>query len=75
LSKVLGAVVDHGEQEVAQALRDALDNGERNLLTLAHLKHEPPEELKDIPEPLRQFVVEASRAADFDVLLHEEVGL
>lgn len=69
LSKVLGAVVDHGEQEVARALCDALENGERNLLALAALKHEPPKQLEDIPEPLRQYVIEAASAADFDVLL------
>jgi transposase len=71
-AKVLGAVVDHGEQTVANALHKAIDGGQGHLLELGALIREPPPADIEVPEPLRQYVVEAARATDFDHLLSSE---
>jgi hypothetical protein len=73
-AKVLGAVVEHGEQAVSNALRRAIDAGNGHLLELSALVRRPPPAEVEVPEPLRQYVVEAARATDFDWLLQQEVA-
>ena len=73
-AKVLGAVVEHGEQAVSRALRKAIDAGQAHLLELGALVRESPPAAIEVPEPLRHYVVEAARAADFDWLLDQEVA-
>jgi transposase len=73
-AKVLGAVVEHGERTVGEALRKAIDAGNGHLLELGALVRQPLLPEVEVPEPLRQYVVEAARAADFDWLLQQEVA-
>jgi transposase len=70
-AKVLGAVVEHGESAVADALKKALDGGHRHLLELSSIIRSPLPETIEVPEPLRDYVVEAAKATDFDWLLEE----
>lgn len=70
-AKVLGAVVDHGEQRVASAIGKALRGGQAHLLELAALRREPLPVEVEVPEALRQYVVETVAAAEFDALLYE----
>lgn len=70
MAGVLGAVHDHGEQIVTQALTAALARGRADLLAIR--QHLPPEPLigEDLlPTGLRQVEVEAGCAADYDHLL------
>ena len=69
LAKILAAVVEHGREEVGQALRRAIDADGRNLLELATLFRAPATPEIEVPEPLRHYVVEATSAAEFDRLL------
>jgi hypothetical protein len=71
-AKVLGAVVEHGEESVANALRKAIAGGQAHLLELGTLVRQPPPVEVEVPEPLRQYVVEATRAADFDWLMRDD---
>jgi transposase len=72
-AKVLGAVVEHGEGSVAQALSRALEGGRAHLLALAALRRDPPSAEIEVPEALRQYVVESVPASRFDAWL-QEVG-
>jgi hypothetical protein len=66
-------VVKHGEKEVGEALGEALHAGRTHLLALGDLIRRPlPREI-EVPESLRAYVVESTSAADFDLLLAEEV--
>jgi hypothetical protein len=67
-SKLLSVVVDHGHEEVAAALEEALTAGRFDLLGL--VEQSPPTEI-EVPELLRHHEVESARAADFDALLLE----
>ena len=68
LSRVLGAVVDHGSQTVAEALEAALEAGRCDLLALAgRIKQDNP--VVEIPVALRSYEIEAGSPADYDVLL------
>ena len=74
LARILGALVDHGEEPIAQALEAALTCGRCDLLSLAkHLHHREEEEQKastvEVPEALSGYRVEAANAADYDQLL------
>ena len=70
-ARVLGSVVDHGQQKVGQALRKSLDAGHRHLLELSSITQETwPQEI-EVPESLQQYIVESTRASDFDHLLEE----
>ena len=72
-AKVLSAVVKHGEREVAEALGESLHAGRQHLLALGELMRSPlPQEI-EVPQSLRAYVVESTRASDFDHLLREEV--
>ena len=67
-AKLLSVVVDHGSEEVASALEEALAAGRFDLLGLVERSSAPRME---VPETLRGHKVESARAADFDVLLQE----
>jgi transposase len=72
LSRILGAVVDHGEEPVAEALQAALSRGRFDLLSLAkHLDDRREQQLRSvaIPEALSGYRVEAANATDYDELL------
>jgi transposase len=68
LSRVLGAVVDHGSPTVAEALEAALDAGRCDLLALSRrIQHDSP--VVEVPAALRGYEIEAGSPADYDVLL------
>jgi transposase len=69
LAKILGAVLDHGEEAVTKALTAALSAGRHDLLALASGMHHEHAQTIEVPQGLTGFVVEAGRAADYDVLL------
>ncbi|MBW1873085.1 MAG: IS21 family transposase [Deltaproteobacteria bacterium] len=72
-AKVLTAVVKHGQQEVGQAIGKALHAGQQHLLALGDLIRRPlPKEI-EVPQSLKSYVVESTSAADFDLLLEQEV--
>lgn len=68
LSRVLGAVVDHGSQTVAEALEAALEAGRCDLLALAG-RFKQADTVVEVPVALRSYEVEAGSPADYDVLL------
>jgi hypothetical protein len=70
LARVLGAVVDHGEEAVAGALVVAMAGDRLDLGALSRLRPPDPAPLEiEIPEALRGYTVEAACAADYDALL------
>jgi len=68
LSRVLGAVVDHGSQTVAEALEAALEAGRCDLLALAG-RLQQATTVVEVPMALRGYEIEAGSPADYDVLL------
>jgi transposase len=68
LSRVLGAVVDHGSQTVAEALEAALEAGRCDLLALAG-QLQQANTVVEVPAALRSYEIEAGSPADYDVLL------
>ncbi|NLF56106.1 MAG: hypothetical protein GX580_00530 [Candidatus Hydrogenedens sp.] len=70
LAGVLGAIHDHGEDAVTQALSLALSQGRADLLDI---RRQLPEKARIvealIPFRLRHVHVEAGRAADYDTLM------
>jgi transposase len=74
LARILGAVIDHGEEAVSTALRCALAEGRIDLLALSEKLHAPSSiTTGPVPEALRGYEVEASRASDYDWLLERGV--
>jgi hypothetical protein len=73
LARILGTLVDHGEEPVAQALEAALSCGRCDLLSLAQHLHNREEDQKastvEVPEALSGYRVESANAADYDELL------
>jgi transposase len=70
LAKVLGSVVDHGEEAVAEALSEALERGRSDLLALATRLHPKKVPLYGcVPHSLAGYRIESGRAADYDILL------
>jgi len=70
-ARVLGAVVEHGQQKVGDALRRSLTAGHQHLLELGAVTRESwPTEI-EVPESLKQYIVESAHASDFDHLLEE----
>lgn len=67
-AKLLSVVVDHGHEEVAEALEAALSQGRFDLLGLVV---EPPMMENEVPEALRGYLVESADISDFDALLWE----
>jgi transposase len=70
-AKVLGAIKEHGEDVVKKTLHQVIDSGQGNLLQLSELIRAPLPSKIEVPEPLRDYVVESSNASDFDHLLKE----
>jgi transposase len=68
LSRVLGAVVDHGSPMVAEALESALDAGRCDLLAMAG-NLQQASDVVEVPAALRSYEIEAGSPADYDVLL------
>jgi len=68
LSRVLGAVVDHGSQAVAEALEDAFQAGRCDLLALSTRLHRVAATV-EVPPALQGYQIEAGSPAEYDVLL------
>ena len=66
LSRVLRAVLDHGEKSVGKALSGALEEGRLDLLAL---REDKPRASVAVPAELAGHVIEATAAASFDGLL------
>lgn len=70
LSRILGAVLEHGEEEVKEALRKSLAVGKIDLLALAKKLQDSSITLEiDLPENLQQFEIEKAKAKDYDWML------
>ncbi len=71
LTRILGALVDHGEGAVADALERALSNGRCDLLSLSERIHDPAERPRavEVPEALSGYRIESGKASDYDDLL------
>ena len=76
LARILGALVDHGEAAVADALEAALSNGRCDLLSLSERIHDPTERPRavEVPEALSGYRVESGKASDYDLLLGDAGG-
>lgn len=76
LARILGAVIDHGEEPVSEALATALSEGRTDLLALAgHIAdREKRTRSVAVPEALSGYRVEAADPADYDRLLAEGQG-
>jgi transposase len=70
LARILGAIVQHGEAAVRDALQQAIDGGRCDLLALSPLLH-PSATTGPIrvPDSLSHYEIESSRASDYDWLL------
>lgn len=69
MSGVVRAIVQHGDEPVAQVIRDALAKDRLDLLELANLRPKP--QTNPVPDGLADHVVEQACAADFDQLLRD----
>jgi hypothetical protein len=71
LARILGALLDHGEGPVSEALATALSEGRTDLLALASHLTNRDERVGSIavPESLSGYRVEAANPADYDRLL------
>jgi transposase len=71
LARIVGALVDHGEEAVADALEAALSNGRCDLLSLSERIHDPTQRPRavEVPEALSGYRVESGKASDYDLLL------
>jgi transposase len=76
LARIVGALVDHGEEPVADALEAALENGRCDLLSLSERIHDPTQRPRtvEVPEALSGYRVESGRASDYDLLLLGNAG-
>jgi hypothetical protein len=70
LSRLLGAIVEHGEEAVKTALSKALALGSSNLLALTGKleTHLTPQQVA-VPESLQEFEIQSSRASDYDWMM------
>ena len=68
LARVLGAMVDHGSQAVAEALDAALQAGRCDLLSLPS-RLQKTDLTVEVPAALQGYEVEAGSPADYDLLL------
>jgi len=71
LARILGALVDHGEEPVSEALAIALSQGRTDLLSLASHLGDRSKRVSSVtvPEALSGYRVEATDPADYDRLL------
>jgi hypothetical protein len=76
LARIVGALVDHGEEPVAAALEAALENGRCDLLSLSKRMHDPTERAHavEVPEALSGYGIESGKASDYDLLLLGDAG-
>jgi transposase len=76
LARIVGALVDHGEEPVADALEAALENGRCDLLSLNERIHDPTQRPRavEVPEALSGYRVESGKASDYDLLLLGNAG-
>jgi hypothetical protein len=72
LARLLGAVYEHGEQQVVQALEAALNQQRVGLLDLVSAGNAPSPQPIRVPAALADYVVEAGKASDYDHLLLAE---
>ena len=70
LTQIVGAIVDHGEAEVAAALSRAMSQERCDLLGLAVEAQRPAQSIT-VPPALAAHAVESGRAADYDWLLQQ----
>jgi transposase len=68
LAQIVGAIVDHGEAEVAAALSRAMSQKRCDLLELKVETASPPQ-LITVPAALAAHAVESGRATDYDWML------
>jgi len=68
LTKLLGAIVTHGQHSVSQALQAVLD------YTDGATSEPPPPTVVAVPEALRAYTIEAGTAASYDSLLEAAKG-
>lgn len=74
-ARVIGAVVEHGEEVVAKAIGTALASNRSDLLTLARLlTTAPTAKTTPVPASLREYRVENASAARYDDLLRTNGG-
>ena len=72
LSRILAAMVDHGEQKVTAALEESLQSGNVDLLALRRvIRQEESRVTVEVPESLAEYQVETGSLEDFDHLLLE----
>lgn len=70
LSRILGAVLEHGEEEVAEALRKSLAIGKVDLLALAKKLQGSTTLIEvSLPESLKHFEIEKAQLSDYDWML------
>jgi transposase len=71
LARILGALVDHGEEPIAEALEAALERGRCDLLSLSQQIHDPAQRSRaiEVPEALSSYRIESAKASDYDLLL------
>lgn len=76
LARILGALLDHGEEPVSEALATALSQGRTDLLSLASHLGDRSERVKTVavPEALSSYHIEATDASDYDRLLVDGQG-
>jgi hypothetical protein len=67
-ARVLGAIVDQGEQPVAEAVRQAIAADRLDQIVL-RAKPAEARPCVAVPSALDAYVIESARAADFDALL------
>jgi transposase len=72
LSRILGAVVDHGSEAVAEALEAALQAGRCDLLALSS-RLKSTSVMVQVPAALQRYQIEAGSPSDYDVLLSRGV--
>jgi len=68
LARVLGAIVDHGSETVAEALEAAMGAGRCDLLAMAG-RLQRTNTVVEVPAALRSYDIEAGSPADYDFLL------
>ena len=76
LARMLGAVLDHGEDPVSDALASALSEGRTDLLALASHFEDRSQRAKSVvvPEALSGYRIEAADPTDYDRLLANGQG-
>jgi transposase len=70
LARVIGAMVDHGESAVKEALEKTAATGQLDLLRLSELVHKLEEPARiSVPDELLGYEIGSGQASDYDYLL------